>query len=93
MEKSAANVLGQQERQSVNITKVEELICSQENATGTHKSPLEIEQITRIARSSVVMLTDFFADRRPIAASLHYLWLHITSYKDSLISRILNINL
>jgi len=58
IEKLAADVPGQQERQSVNIT---ELICSQENAPGTHKSPQKIEQITGIARSSVVMLIDFFA--------------------------------
>jgi len=57
MEKLAADVPGQQERQS--ITKVEELICSQENAPGTHKSPWEIEQITGTSRSSAVMLTDF----------------------------------
>jgi len=37
IEKLAADVPGQQERQSVNITKVEELICSQENAPGTTK--------------------------------------------------------
>ena len=36
-------------RTSVNITKVQELICSQEDAPGTHKSPREIEQITGIA--------------------------------------------
>jgi len=70
IEKLAADVLGQRERQSVNITKVEELICSQENAPGTHKSLQEIEQITRIARSSVVMLTHFLADHKPIAVSL-----------------------
>jgi len=40
-------------RTSVNITKVEELICSQENAPGTHRSPQKIEQTTGIARSSV----------------------------------------
>jgi len=73
IEKLAVDIPGQQERQSVNITKVEELICSQEDAPtpGTHKSPREIEQITGIVRSSVVMLTDFFADCRPLAASLH----------------------
>jgi len=71
IKKLAADVPGQQEHQSVNITKVEELICSQENAPGTHKSPFEIEQIMGSARSSVVMLTDFLADHRPIAASLH----------------------
>ena len=32
---------------------MEELICSQEDAPGTHKSPREIEHITGIARSSV----------------------------------------
>jgi len=68
-EKLVADVPGQRERQSVNITKVEELICSREDVLGTHKSLREIEQITGIARSSVVMLTDFFADH--IAASLH----------------------
>jgi len=67
IEKLAADVSGQQERQSVNITKVEELICSQEDVPGTNKSPREIEQITENAR----MLTDFLANRRPIAASLH----------------------
>jgi len=71
IEKLAEDVPGQQERQSVNIKKVEEFICSQEDAPGTHKSLQEIEQITGIARSSVVMLTDFLADHRPIAASLH----------------------
>jgi len=70
-EKLDANVSGQQERQSVDITKVEELICGQEDASGTQKSPREIEQITGIAKNSVVMLTDFLADHRPIAASLH----------------------
>jgi len=43
-EKLTADVPCQQERQSVNIIKVEELICSQENAPGTHKSPWRIEQ-------------------------------------------------
>jgi len=42
-EKLAADVPGQQQRQSINITKVEELICSQEDAPGTHKSPPKIE--------------------------------------------------
>jgi len=41
---------GRQERQSVNITKVEELICSHEDAPGTHKSPREIKQIKGIAK-------------------------------------------
>jgi len=49
IEKLAADVSSQQERQSVNITKVEERICSQDNAPGTHKSPREIDQITGIA--------------------------------------------
>jgi len=40
-------------RTSSNITKVEELICCQEPALRTHKSPREIEQMTGIARSSV----------------------------------------
>ena len=40
-------------RTSINIGKVEELICSQEDAPGTHKSPREIQQITGITRSSV----------------------------------------
>lgn len=40
-------------RTSANITKVEELVCSQEGAPGTHKSPREIEQMTGIPRSSV----------------------------------------
>jgi len=56
-------------RTSVNITEVEELICSQKDAPGTHKSPRKIEQLTGIARSSVVTLTDVPADI--IAASLH----------------------
>jgi len=43
IEKLAADVPAQQERQSVNITKVEQLIDSQENAPGTHKSLREIE--------------------------------------------------
>jgi len=42
-EKLAVDIPGQQEHQSVNITKVEELICSEVNASGTHKSPREIE--------------------------------------------------
>jgi len=71
IEKLAADVPGQQEHQSVNITMVEELICSQENAPGTYKSPREIEQITEIASSSVVMLIDLLSDHRPTAASLH----------------------
>jgi len=53
-EKLAADVPGQQEHQSVNITKIEELVCSEEDALGTHKSLPEIEQITGIARSSVL---------------------------------------
>jgi len=52
-EKLAADAPGQQERQSVNITMVEELICSQEGASGTHRRLREIEQIMGIARSSV----------------------------------------
>jgi len=71
IKKLVADVPSQQERQSVNITKVEELSCSQEDAPGTHKSPREIEQIMGIARSSVVMLTDFLANHTPIAVSLH----------------------
>jgi len=69
MEQLAAAVPYRRERQSV-IRKVEELICSQENVPGTHKSLRKIEQITEITRSYVVMLTDFPADHRPIAASL-----------------------
>ena len=38
-------------RTSANISKVEELVCSQAGAPGTHKSPREIEQMTGIARS------------------------------------------
>jgi len=38
-EKLAADVSGRQECQSIYITKVEELIFSQEDALGTHKSP------------------------------------------------------
>jgi len=37
-EKLAADIPGRQERQSVNITKVEEFIGSQEDVPGTHKS-------------------------------------------------------
>jgi len=70
-EKLAADIPGQQDRQSVNITKVEKLICSQEDAPITYRDPREIEQIMSIARSSVVMLTDFLADCWPVAASLH----------------------
>jgi len=71
IKKLAANVPCRQERQSGSIRKVEELICSQENPPGTHKSPQEIEQITGIARRSIVTLSDFLANHRPIAASLH----------------------
>jgi len=71
IEKLVADVPCRRERQSVNIRKVEELICSREEAPGTDRSLQEIEQITGIARSSVVMLTDFLADNRPIAGSLH----------------------
>jgi len=49
-DRKAADVPGRQERQSVNITKVEELIYSQEDAPGTHK----IEQIRGIASSFVL---------------------------------------
>jgi len=58
-EKLAANIPSRQDCQSLNITKVEELIFSQEDAPGTHISPREIKQITGIARSSVVTLTDY----------------------------------
>jgi len=60
------------EKLVVNITKIEELICSQEDALDILNSPREILQITGIARSSVVMLTDesdVLADH--ITASLH----------------------
>jgi len=71
--KLAADVPGRQELQSVNITKVEELICSQENASGIHKNTRKIQQITWIARSFVIMLTDFLADHdRPILQR-HYI--------------------
>jgi len=40
IEKLAADVSGRQERQSVNITKVEDLICSQEDAPAPTKVPL-----------------------------------------------------
>ena len=40
-------------RSAANIARVEELICSQEDARGTHKSPREIERQTGISRSSV----------------------------------------
>jgi len=43
IEKLAAEVPDQQERQSDNITTVEKLIWSQENAPGTHESPRKIE--------------------------------------------------
>jgi len=42
-EKLAADVPGGQEHQSINITKVEEIICSQEDARGTYKSPQKIK--------------------------------------------------
>jgi len=67
----ATDVSCRRERQLVNIRKIEELIWSQEDALGTHKSPHKIEQITVIARSNVVLLADFLADHKPIAASLH----------------------
>jgi len=35
-EKFAAEVPGRRERQSINITKVEELFCSQEDASATY---------------------------------------------------------
>jgi len=41
-EKLTANIPDLREHQSVNIKKVEKLICSQEDACGTHKSPREI---------------------------------------------------
>jgi len=66
-EKLAADVSGRQERQSVNIRKVEELICSQQGTPGTHKSARKIKQIAGIARSSVVMLTDILADHCKVA--------------------------
>jgi len=37
--KLAADVPRRQERQSVNMTKVEDLVCSQEDTPGTHESP------------------------------------------------------
>jgi len=40
-------------RSTANITCVLELICSQENAPGSHKSPREIEKLTGISRLSV----------------------------------------
>jgi len=61
-------------------TKAEELICSEEDASGNQKRLWEIEQITGIARSSVVMLTGVLADH--IAASLvntlTYIALYVT---------------
>jgi len=71
IEKLSADVPGRQEHQSVNITKLEELICSQEDAPGTHKSPREIEKISRITRSSdmIGLLTGILADH--IAESLY----------------------
>ena len=44
-------------RTDANITLVSELICSQENNPGTHKSPREIERETGISRSSVRRIT------------------------------------
>jgi len=43
IKKLAADVPGRQERQSANITKVEELICTQDDASSTHKSLYEID--------------------------------------------------
>jgi len=43
-EKLAADVPGQQERQSVNITKVEELIWSQKDASSSHKSQRKLNK-------------------------------------------------
>jgi len=40
-------------RTASNIAQVNELICSQENAPGSHKSPREIERETGTAHSSV----------------------------------------
>jgi len=67
-EELAADVPGRRKRQSVNIRKVEELICSQEDALDTHERPREIEKIKGIAKSFVVMLTDVLSNH--IAASL-----------------------
>jgi len=55
IKKLAAEVPSQQERQIVNITKVEELICNQENVPDTRKIPRENEQIAGIARSAIVI--------------------------------------
>ena len=45
-------VIGRGRRQPVrtaaNVARVEELICSQEDAPGTHKSPREIERQTSV---------------------------------------------
>jgi len=69
-EKLAADVSGRQERQSINITKVEELISSHLQSRRWFQHPQKsrrIEQITGIARSSDVMLTNILANH--IAAS------------------------
>jgi len=48
-------------RTSANIMKVGKLVCSKEEAPGTHKSPWETEQMTGTARSSVwhILQKDF----------------------------------
>ena len=43
-------------RTAANVARVKELICSQEDAPGTHKSPQEIERQTGISRSSILRI-------------------------------------
>jgi len=57
-EKLAADVPGQQKRQSVNITKVEELFAVKKMLPALTKA---VKQITGIARSCIAKLTDILA--------------------------------
>jgi len=59
IEKLAADVPGREERQSVNITKVEKLICSQEMLPEPTKVNGKLSISEGLQEVSVVMLTDF----------------------------------
>jgi len=87
--KLAANIPVRRERQSV---KVEELICSQEDVPGTHKSRGESEQITNVSLWCWLTFSPTIS-QRPASTSLHYLTSHITSYIEYVVDRILRINL
>jgi len=54
-------VIGRGRRQPVrtaaNVARVEELICSQEDAPGTHKSPREIERQTSVLYDCCLLQT------------------------------------